>query len=100
MSTDKNGKFVLVANYVGGNVSVLPVQRGGWLGIATDTRQHRGSGANAARQEKPHAHCVVLDAAERFAFAADLGADKIFIYRERATPDSETALSLGLSRQR
>lgn len=81
VSVDKNGKFVVVANYVGGNVSVLPVQPDGRLGIATDTVQHRGSGANAERQEKPHAHCVVLDAANRFAFAADLGADKIFSYR-------------------
>ncbi len=85
VSAAKNGKFVLVANYVGGdvggNVSVLPIQPDGRLGVATDTVQHRGSGANPQRQERPHAHCVVLDAANRFAFAADLGADKIFSYR-------------------
>jgi 6-phosphogluconolactonase len=34
-----------------------------------------------ARQEKPHAHGIYLDAAERFAFAPDLGADRVFVYR-------------------
>jgi 6-phosphogluconolactonase len=36
---------------------------------------------NRERQEGPHAHSVNLDAANRFAFVADLGVDKIFVYR-------------------
>lgn len=78
---DETGKFVLVANYGGGNVSVLPVRRDGSLGTATDTVQHRGSGVNPERQEGPHAHCIILDHSNRYAFAADLGVDKIMIYR-------------------
>ncbi|PYS83173.1 MAG: 6-phosphogluconolactonase [Acidobacteria bacterium] len=76
------GRFVLVANYVGGNVAVLPVRADGSLGEAVDVRQEQGaSGVNPQRQEAPHAHCVVLDKANRHAYACDLGADKIMIYR-------------------
>jgi len=77
---DATGRFVLVANYTGGNVSVLPVLPDGGLGTATDMVQHQGSGANKERQEAPHAHCVVLDRSNRYAFVADLGLDKVMIY--------------------
>ena len=78
---DRTGRFVLVANYSGGNVSVLPVRADGSLGEATDVKQDEGSSINAERQEGPHAHCVVLDPANRFAYACDLGADKIMSFR-------------------
>ncbi|HZG54095.1 MAG TPA: lactonase family protein [Pyrinomonadaceae bacterium] len=81
VSVARGGRFVLVANYVGGNVSVLPVRHNGQLGKPTDVAQHRGSGANAERQDAPHAHSVVLDQANRFAFAADLGIDRVMVYR-------------------
>lgn len=77
---DATGRFVLVANYTGGNVSVLPVLPDGGLGTATDMVQHQGSRANKERQEAPHAHCVVLDRSNRYAFVADLGLDKVMIY--------------------
>lgn len=78
---DQAGRFVLVANYVGGNVAVLPVRSDGSLGEATDVKQDLGSSINAERQEGPHAHCIVLDPANRFAYACDLGTDKIMIFR-------------------
>jgi len=81
VTVDATGNFVLVANYAGGNVSVLPIRRDGSLGAATATVQHEGSGPNKERQGAPHAHCVVLDRSNRFAFVADLGLDKIMIYR-------------------
>jgi 6-phosphogluconolactonase len=78
---DGAGRFVLVANYVGGNVAVLPVRNDGSLGEATDVKQDLGSSINAERQEGPHAHCIVLDPSNRFAYACDLGIDKIMIFR-------------------
>jgi 6-phosphogluconolactonase len=77
----EDGKFVLVANYMGGNATVFPVQPDGSLGAAVANVQHQGKGANAKRQEAPHAHNVVLDPANRFAFVSDLGIDKVMIYR-------------------
>jgi 6-phosphogluconolactonase len=78
---DVSVKFVVVANYVGGNVAVLPVRHDGSLDEATDVKQDQGSSVNAERQEGPHAHCIVLDPANRFAYACDLGTDKIMIFR-------------------
>jgi 6-phosphogluconolactonase len=78
---DKAGKHVLVANYGGGNVSVLPIGEDGKLGEATSIQQHHGSSVNKERQEAPHAHGIALDPANRYAFVCDLGLDKVVIYR-------------------
>jgi 6-phosphogluconolactonase len=81
ITTDKAGKNVLVANYMGGNVASFPVKADGQLEAATDIEQHEGAGPNKDRQEAVHAHCIIPDPNNRFAFAVDLGVDKIFIYK-------------------
>jgi 6-phosphogluconolactonase len=96
---DKQGKHVLVANYSGGNVSVLAVGDDGKLGERTAFQQHTGSGADPGRQKEPHAHSINLDAANRFAFVADLGLDKILVYKYDAdkgtlTPNDPPAITL------
>jgi hypothetical protein len=78
---DKGGKNVLVANYGGGTVAVLPIGPDGLLKKASAVRTHEGKGPNAQRQDKPHAHGIYLDAAERFALSPDLGADRVFVSR-------------------
>ena len=80
ITVSDNNKFVLVANYLGGNVTVLPIEGDGKLGASVDLEQHTGSSLNLARQESAHAHSINLDKQNRFAIACDLGADKIFIY--------------------
>jgi 6-phosphogluconolactonase len=81
ITVDRAGRYALVANYVGGNVALLPIGSNGALGEATAVVRHAGNGPNTERQEGPHAHCIILDAPNRFAMAADLGADSLFIYR-------------------
>jgi 6-phosphogluconolactonase len=81
ITTSENQKFVLVANYLGGNVSVYPIEKDGKLGASVDLAQHTGIGPNKDRQEAAHAHSITLDRNNRFAFAADLGIDKLMIYR-------------------
>jgi 6-phosphogluconolactonase len=78
---DKAGKHVLVANYGGGSASVLAVGADGKLEETTAFVQHKGSSEDKSRQEAPHAHSINLDAANRFAFVADLGLDKVVVYR-------------------
>ncbi len=80
VSVDLTGRYVLVANYAGGSVAMLPIQSDGRLGEATDFVQHTGSSVNPDRQEGPHAHSINIDAGNRYAFAPDLGTDKILIY--------------------
>jgi 6-phosphogluconolactonase len=77
----KNGRHLLVANYGGGSVAVLPVAANGELGAASDVVQHTGSSVNSERQTRPHAHCATLDRANRFVFVCDLGLDKVLVYR-------------------
>ena len=81
VDVDAGGRFVLIANYTGGNVTVFPVERDGSLGEARDMKQYQGSSINRERQEGPHAHCIVLDTTNRFAYSCDLGTDKIMIFR-------------------
>ncbi len=80
LTIDRRRKNLLVANYTGGSVTVLPIRSDGTLGMATDVKQHEGSGPKE-QQKGPHAHCVILDRSERFAFVSDLGIDKVMIYR-------------------
>ncbi len=80
VSVDKNSKFALVANYVGGNASVFPIEANGQLKPASDMVQHTGHGLNPDRQERPHVHSIVLDPANKFAFVCDLGIDKVMSY--------------------
>jgi 6-phosphogluconolactonase len=80
LTIDRRGKTLLVANYTGGSITTLPVRSDGTLGMANDVKQHEGSSIKE-QQKGPHAHCIILDAAERYALAADLGIDKVMIYR-------------------
>lgn len=80
VTVSQNQKYVLVANYVGGNAAVFPIEADGKLGAAIDVKQNAGSGPNKDRQESAHAHSINLDEKNRFAYLCDLGADKIFIY--------------------
>ena len=81
LTVDKSGNHVLVANYTGGSVAVLPVKPDGRLGEASDVVQHLGSSVDPERQKEPHAHDVVLTPDNRFAVVADLGLDKLLVYR-------------------
>ena len=80
VSVDKSGKVVLVANYVGGNIALFPVNENGSLGKVAKVVQHTGKGPNAERQKSPHAHFIRTDPSNRFVLAADLGADRVFLY--------------------
>jgi 6-phosphogluconolactonase len=78
---DATGKHLLVANYLGGNAAVFPIQDDGSLGERSCLIQHIGSGPNMQRQKSPHAHSINLSADNEFAYVADLGIDRIMIYR-------------------
>ena len=91
VSLDRTGKAALVANYVGGSVSLLPVAADGQLAPPTATDQHQGSGPHQ-NQDRPHAHCLLPDPANAFAFAVDLGTDQVIGYRLEANQGRLTRL--------
>ena len=78
---DREGRNVLVANYGGGSVAVLPIASDGTLKPASAFVQHEGSSIHPRRQTRPHAHSINVAPSNRFAYAADLGIDKVLIYR-------------------
>jgi 6-phosphogluconolactonase (cycloisomerase 2 family) len=102
---------VLVANYFGGSVAVLPILSDGRLGAATDIKSDAGKlGTTKAASAPPgsfaisghdrtHAHMIQADASGRFVLHADLGLDRIFVWRFDAekgllAPNDPPAVSL------
>ncbi len=93
VSIHPSGKFLLVANYFGGSVAVLPILEEGRLGKATDIKNDAGKiGPTKATNAPPgsfafsghdrtHAHMIQADLAGRFVLHADLGLDKIFVWK-------------------
>ena len=111
LSIHPSGKFVLVANYFGGSVSVLPIMPDGRLQNATDIKRDAGTigskkPTNAppgtfafSGHDRTHAHMIQSDPSGRFVLHADLGLDRIFIWKfdERAgvlTPNDPPSVSL------
>jgi 6-phosphogluconolactonase len=81
VSVDATGRSALTANYGSGSVASFQIADDGKLRPAASVIQHVGSSVNKRRQNGPRAHSINLDPTNRFAVAADLGADKIFIYK-------------------
>ncbi len=79
ISLDHTHTMALVANYMGGNVSTYPLQADGRLGAPT-TDQQTGRGPHK-NQDASHAHCLLPDPANKFAFAVNLGTDQVYAYR-------------------
>ncbi|EJY54936.1 spore germination protein [Alicyclobacillus hesperidum URH17-3-68] len=73
---------VYVSNYMSGSISLLPIHDSGWLEPAAQVVHFFGNGPNSERQEGPHAHSVAIDPLTKRAFAADLGTDRIHVYKQ------------------
>jgi 6-phosphogluconolactonase len=81
INVDRSGRMVLISNYSAGSVTAIPIGADGKLGKAGTTIQHHGKSVNPKRQDAPHAHSVNFSADNRFAVVADLGVDRIYVYR-------------------
>src|SRR5262249_40124695 len=93
VSVHPSGRFLLVANYFGGSVAVLPILPDGRLGAAIDIKNdvgkvgptkaiHAPPGSFAmSGHDRTHAHMIQADPAGRFVLHVDLGLDKIFVWK-------------------
>ncbi len=95
INVDRTGRFVLIANYGGGNVTVIGLADEGALLEQTDLEQHTGHSIDPKRQQSPHAHSIDLDPSNDLVFSADLGLDKILIYRFNAKKGTLDAVGAG-----
>lgn len=80
VDVDHTGKWIFVANYSSGTLSVLPVNSDGAIGKATTTIKYEGYGVNKQRQEKSHVHCTYISKDNKWLFVSDLGTDKVMVY--------------------
>jgi 6-phosphogluconolactonase len=81
ISLDKTGRYVLDANYGGGYVEIYSLAKDGSLDQQTAMVQFEGSSVHPQRQTKPYAHWFRTDPSNKFGVAADLGTDRIMVYR-------------------
>lgn len=93
VSLHPSGKFLLVANYFGGSVAVLPILEDGKLGEPSDVKEDAGKiGPTRAKNAPPgsfaisghdrtHAHMIEADRAGKFVLHVDLGLDQIFVWK-------------------
>lgn len=81
IALDKTGHWAVVANYSGGNRSVLPLAADGALQPYAQLVQDSGSSANKDRQERAHVHATVFSPDQQYVFSPDLGTDNVMIYR-------------------
>jgi len=75
-----DGRTVLTAHYSGGYLNSFPVHADGSLGESASHVQHTMTGTHP-QQNAPHPHCIDASPDGRFAFVADLAADRIFRYK-------------------
>jgi 6-phosphogluconolactonase len=97
VSLHPSGKYLLVANYFGGSISVLPILADGHLGEATDVKQDEGKiGPTRAAHAPPgsfaisghdrtHAHMIESDPSGKYVIHVDLGLDRIYVWKFDAT---------------
>jgi 6-phosphogluconolactonase len=81
VSLDRSGRYLMVANYMGGNYAVFPIGADGRLGAHTAFVQDVGASVHPERQTGPHAHSIRVTTDNRLAIVADLGLDKLLLYR-------------------
>lgn len=74
------GKAVAVANYSGGNFSIIQINDDGSLSDKIKTIQHYGSSIDTIRQKSPHVHQVIFSKTGNQLYVTDLGTDKVNIY--------------------
>jgi len=88
LSLDPTGRYLFVANFTGGNVTVFPILSDGSLGASTDTIALKGP-----KQ-------VQADPTGQFVIVNDLGLDKTLVFQlngdtGKLTPHSELAAEPG-----
>lgn len=81
ISLDRTNRYVLAANYDGGNIAVFALKPDGSIGDWTAFVQHTGKSVDPQRQTHAYAHAIVVSPDNRYVLVPDLGVDKLFVYR-------------------
>lgn len=85
ISVDKDRTHAFVANYSGGSLAVLPINKDGSLSPVVQKIQENEHGPNKERQEKSHVHIAMLSPDEKYVLFSDLGGDKLNVARYKSS---------------
>jgi 6-phosphogluconolactonase len=88
IAIDRSGRWLAVSNYSSGSVAIVPVKPEGGLDDAATLIQHSGAGLRPDRQSGPHTHSAIFAPDNRFLIVADLGIDRLVVYRFDQTTGS------------
>ncbi|MBP5275939.1 MAG: lactonase family protein [Lachnospiraceae bacterium] len=80
LSTDYTDRFLFVAGYHDGKITVLRVGEDGAVGEITDEKYVQGMGEVSDRSYVPHVSCVKMSRDNKFLFASDTGMDHVNVY--------------------
>lgn len=80
LSTSYDDKFLFVAGYHDGKITVLRLEKNGSIGEITDEIYLKGMGSVAERTFHPHVNCVKMSRDDKFLFAADSAMDHLNVY--------------------
>ncbi|WP_019533958.1 lactonase family protein [Paenibacillus ginsengihumi] len=99
IALDRTRQCLMTASYHGGMVGLSPVLEDGRVGPVADIHRHEGASVLPV-QDRPRAHSVFVDRANRYAVACDLGLDKLIVYKldvagRRLIPHGETRVAPG-----
>ena len=81
ISMDRTGRYVFLANFGSGSVSVIRVREDGSLGELTSFIQNVGHSVDRSIQMEPHPHWIGPSPDNRFVVVSDLGMDQVQIFR-------------------
>lgn len=88
---DSTNRTLLSASYGGGSASTFKLKEDGAIGEVGTLVKFSGTGPNTRRQEKPHAHAIYTDAANKFVYVPDLGTDNVWTFKFDADKSTITA---------
>ena len=81
VSLGPSGRYLMVANFLGGSVAVFALRPDGSIGRRTALVQNIGASLDPNDPKHAHAHSIRFDPSHRFVLVADLGLDKVLVYR-------------------
>ncbi len=80
LSTDYTDRFLFVAGYHDGKLTVLQLNEDGSIGAITDEKFHKGLGSVSERNFRPHINCARMTHDNKYLLVADKGMDYVNVY--------------------
>ena len=91
VSLDPSGHYLMAANFLGGSVAVFALRPDGSIGRRTAFVQNIGASMDPKDPRHARAHSIRFDPSHRFVLVADLGLDRILVYRLNSKTGALTA---------